>query len=182
MRTRMETPTASIMTSGPQQTEIARLLLAAHAVGDGDHYRAKRRWPRYFQATPLETRRPAEPDSHARGVSMHTISGGGVSFMAREQFEPDDPLLVREWSAQGDRPWLKARVVYRAPGLGGDLIGVAWDEPLSEHECRQIELAASAAPVVEPLPQRRAGAGYGYVVMGVAAVTAVLWLLIELPR
>ncbi len=176
----METPGTSLTVSGAQQAEIARLLLAAHAEGMNDDYRAKRRWPRYHQATPLEVKRPGEDDAHAHGVTMHTISGGGVSFVSRERFQAEDTIRIREWTPQGDRLWLTGQVMYCADGLGGYLIGFAWDEPLSEAECLAIEQRVTAIASAPP-PEKSAG-GVGYALMGAAAVVGLLWVLVEMPN
>lgn len=176
----METPAVSLTVSGPQQAEIARLVLAAYGNGLNDEYRAKRRWPRYHQATPLEVKHSGEEDSRAHGVTMHTISGGGVSFISRDKYDPDDAIRIREWTPQGNMLWLTGHVVYCAEGLGGYLIGFAWDEPLSEAECRQVEQTVAAAAI--SAPAERSAGGVGYALMGAAAIVGLLWVLVEMPN
>jgi len=128
--------------------EIAKLVEYARAFGDEDLYHGKRAWPRFNAALQLEaTKDPQEP-SVVWTVAMHNVSIGGFAAWSKTELERHDTVYVRQFSASGQRPWLKAVVRHCTRGLRGYLVGAEFlneaistdsEEPHDEPQAAEID-------------------------------------------
>ena len=120
--------------SASDAREIQKLVLSAQEQGSPDHYTGKRRWMRFAAGMRLEiTTDPAVPSASAH-VTMQNVSEGGFAFWSKREIEQHTPLFVREFSEEGDREWLPARVRHCTTGIRGYLVGAEFENPPTEQE------------------------------------------------
>ena len=151
------------------QREIARLVESAREHGEPDAFPGKRRWPRYTMGMRLElTTDRLKPDS-AWPVVMHNVSGGGFGFWSQRELQKSNRLFVREWTEDNSTPWLAAVVTHCTLGIGGHLVGAAFEAPLPTDdsevdppaEAVAVD-AAGARPNPAPAPQARRSMRFRY--------------------
>ena len=158
------------------EAEVARQVALARDSGTADGYRAKRRWPRYHHATQMELRAVRAVNPTPMAATMHSISGGGVAVLANCKLHADEFVAVREWSPDESNPWLPGYVVYCAPGMGCNLIGIAFEHPLADEPV----VAASAEPAgADEEEPRGGGVRVIAVTLALAAMAAAAWWLLS---
>ncbi len=121
--------TLRIPTSTSLRAEVLRLIEAAQAFGEEDHYAGKRDHPRTADGLQLEVTTNPQDRSAAWAVSMQDISDGGASFWSKQILAPRSAVYLREFNARETRPWIPARVKHSTVGIRGHLIGVAFELP-----------------------------------------------------
>lgn len=127
----------SALELSPQQREIARLVQHAAAAGTPDVFVGKRSWSRYELGERLEvTTDPADP-TRVRPANMHNISGGGIGLWSHDEYPRGQQLWVRAWPPEPGTLWIPGCVTHAGVGLGGYLIGLAFDAPLPPQDGAQ---------------------------------------------
>ncbi len=113
----------------PAEGEVSRLVAVARQHGRADPYVGKRRWTRYALGMRLEVTTDPDKPCDSWLVRTHNISGGGLGFWSKQQIRKGTVISLREWSHGSSAVWLPVRVTYCTLGIGGYLIGVAFDAP-----------------------------------------------------
>jgi signal transduction histidine kinase/DNA-binding response OmpR family regulator len=123
-----------IVSSTPQQAEVAQLATLARECGTPDPYRGKRRWTRYAVGMTLEAKASSDPSAERWQVVTHNISGGGIGFWSKQKLPPRSKVWLREWTRDNSAPWLPALVMHCIMGIRGYLIGARFDDACSPDE------------------------------------------------
>lgn len=121
--------TPQLPTSTSLRAEVLRLIDAAQAFGEEDHYAGKRDHPRTADGLQLEVTTNPQDRSAGWAVSMQDISDGGASFWSKQNLVPRSAVYLREFNARETRPWIPALVKHSTRGIRGHLIGVAFELP-----------------------------------------------------
>lgn len=141
--------------SGAAVHEVGRIVATAVSEGRPDVFFGKRRWLRHQLGMRLEVVYDENGTAAPTQVIMHNVSGGGFAFWSQESFETGRHVQVREWTADGAGLWLGARVVNCTLGIGGHLVGAAFDHPV-EPDSPDVKLSVEdvrpAAPASRPRP------------------------------
>lgn len=128
----MTTTSNSSSTSDAQ--EIQKLVTSAQQQGVPDCYTGKRRWLRLSAGMRLEISTDPEVPSASVHVTMQNVSEGGFAFWSKRELRQDTPLFVREFSTEGDREWVAAKVRHCTAGIRGYLIGGEFENPMPEDQ------------------------------------------------
>ncbi|MBI1826149.1 MAG: hypothetical protein HY287_04220 [Planctomycetes bacterium] len=108
--------------------EIARLIAAAGDTGEVDTYAGKRCQPRVSEGLQLELTTDASGSGKCRPVSMHNISERGFALWSKQKIDRSTRVFVRQFTAEGPRPWIPATVTHCTVGIRGFLIGAEFHE------------------------------------------------------
>jgi hypothetical protein len=57
---------------------------------------------------------------------MHNVSETGISFWTKRELNVGQLVYLREFSPEGSRPWLPARIRHRTRSVQGYLFGLAF--------------------------------------------------------
>jgi hypothetical protein len=107
--------------------EILRIVRAARVSGTPDCYDGQRSLRRIKDGLQLEvTTDPASAGS-TTVASMHDVSEGGVALWSRRAIAVRSIIYLREYSDDGRRPWLRARVKRCGRGLRGYFVGCVFE-------------------------------------------------------
>lgn len=109
----------------PLKSEIHRLMESVSPTAETDHYAGKRHHLRLTEGMLLEAAIDPQRSATVWPVTMHNVSEGGFGLWSKRSLVQGDRLHVREFSEEGDRPWLPVRVTHCTRGIQGYLIGVA---------------------------------------------------------
>ena len=110
------------------------LVTSAQEQGEPDRYTGKRHWMRFSAGMRLEiTTDPAKPTASVH-VTMQNVSDGGFAFWSKRDLPLYTPLFVREFSTDGDREWVAAKVRHCTVGIRGYLIGGEFENTLREDQ------------------------------------------------
>ena len=110
------------------ENEIQRMVLAATATGERDHYSGKRHANRITEGIQLEATDDSSKASAPMAVTMHNVSNGGCAFWCKRELEVRSRLYLREFLEDNSSPWLPAQVIHCTQGIRGFLIGVAFGD------------------------------------------------------
>ncbi len=109
----------------PQKGEMHRLIRSVSPTAETDHYAGKRHHLRLAEGMLFDAALDPEHPATVWPVTVCNLSEGGLGFWSKRPLVPGNRLHVREFSAEGDRPWLAVRVTHCTRGIQGYLIGVA---------------------------------------------------------
>ena len=124
--------TVSNSSSTSDALEIQRLVTSAKEQGVPDYYAGKRRWMRFTAGMRLEIATDPGVPSASVHVTMQNASEGGFAFWSKREIGQHTPLFVREFSNEGDREWVTAKVRHCTVGIRGYLIGGEFENPIAE--------------------------------------------------
>ena len=114
--------------------EILKLVTSAQEQGAPDRYMGKRRWMRFYAGMRLEiTTDPGVPSASVH-VTMQNASEGGFAFWSKRELRQHAHLFVREFSTEGDREWVAAKVRHCTAGIRGYLIGGEFENSMLEDQ------------------------------------------------
>ncbi len=114
--------------------EIQKLVTNAQEQGVSDCYTGKRRWMRFTAGMRLEITTDIGVPSASLHVTMQNVSEGGFAFWSKREVRQHTPLFIREFSKEGDREWVSARVSHCTVGIRGYLVGGEFDNATKEDQ------------------------------------------------
>ncbi len=104
---------ASNRTVQAREKEVQRLIDSA-SEGEVDGYAGKRGHTRFAEGVLLDVTTDPGSEASVWGVTMHNISESGFSFQSRVELSPGTEIFVREFTEDGSRLWVPARVRHRS--------------------------------------------------------------------
>lgn len=122
--------------------EISQLVARAEEHGQPDVFSGKRAWPRYRLHMRLEATTNINSQAAPLALITHNISGGGIGLWSKSKVAVGSQLWVREWSRDRAGEWIPTHVIQCTLGIGGYLIGAAFDRPLPTLESSEPDRAA----------------------------------------
>jgi hypothetical protein len=120
---------ASDHSSTSDAQEIHKLVTSAQEQGTPDYYTGKRRWKRFSAGMSLEITTDLASPAATSYVTMQNVSEGGFAFWSKRELDLHTPLFVREFSEEGDREWVAARIRHCTVGIRGYLVGAESENP-----------------------------------------------------
>ncbi len=103
------------------------MVETAGVCGEIDWYAGKREFLRITDGRQLEVCMDRKNPQAAWAVSMHNVSDAGFAFWSKRRPPNRAVIYVREFSSDGKRPWVLARVTHCTSGIRGFLVGASFE-------------------------------------------------------